>query len=66
MFLQVIHKRVTRMVSTDLHLRQDEWDSSLSAVRMSGSRERRAQLRIIDSKVKWNANRIADIISRKE
>lgn len=66
LFLQVIHKRVTRMVSTDLHLRQDEWDSSLSAVRMSGSRERRAQLRIIDSKVKWNANRIADIISRKE
>lgn len=66
MFFQVIHNRVTRTINTDLHLRPDEWDSSLSAVRISGSRERMAQLQLIDSKAKWGISRIADIIMRKE
>lgn len=66
LFFQVIHRRVTRTVSTGYHVRPDEWDGALSAVRIAGSPERQAHLQMVASKIKWDLKQLTAIILEKE
>lgn len=66
LFFQVIHRRVTRTVSTDYHVNTDEWDDALSAVRMGGSPGRQAYLQMVASKIRWNMKQFTAILVEKE
>ena len=40
LYFQVIHRRSTRTVYTDYHIRPDEWNEKTSSVRVTGTPER--------------------------
>lgn len=66
LYFQVIHRRTARTIYTDCHIRADEWDEEFSSIRVIGSQERQAQLRLIASKVRWGIRRLTAIITEKE
>lgn len=66
LYFQVIHRRSTRTVCTDYHVTPEEWDGRTSSVRVTGTPERQAELRLIVSKVRWDCRQIASLITEKE
>ena len=66
LYFQVIHHRSTRTVYTDYHIRPDEWNEKTSSVRVAGTPERRAELQMMVSKVRWNCKQITSLITEKE
>ena len=54
LYFQVIHRRVVKMIYTDFHIRQDEWNDTTSFIRITGTPERQAFLQLTASKVQWN------------
>ena len=66
LYFQVIHRRSTRTVYTDYHIRPDEWNEKTSSVRITGTPERQAELRMVVSKVRWDCRQITSLITEKE
>ena len=66
LYFQVIHRRRTRTVYTDYHIRPDEWNEKTSSVRITGTPERQAELRMVVSKVRWDCRQITSLITEKE
>ena len=66
LYFQVIHRRSTRTVYTDYHVMPEEWDEKLSFLRIIGSSERQAELRLIVPKVRWDIRQLTSIITEKE
>lgn len=66
LYFQVIHRRSTRTVYTDYHIRRDEWNEKTSSVRVTGTPERQAELRMVFSKVRWDCRQITSLITEKE
>ena len=66
LYFQVIHRRVVKMIYTDFHIRQDEWNDTTSFIRITGTPERQAFLQLTASKVQWNTKQLTAIITDKE
>lgn len=66
LYFQVIHRRVVKMIYTDFHIRQDEWNDTTSFIRITGMPERQAFLQLTASKVQWNTKQLTAIITDKE
>ena len=66
MYFQVTHRRSTRAVYTDYHITPEEWDGRTSFIRIIGTPERQAELRLITSKVRWDCKQITSLITEKE
>ena len=66
LYFQVIHRRSTRTVCTDYHIRPEEWDGRTSSVRVTGTPERQAELRMVVSRVRWDCRQITSLITEKE
>ena len=66
LYFQVIHRRSMRTVYTDYHVMPEEWDEKLSFLRIIGSSERQAELRLIVPKVRWDIRQLTSIITEKE
>ena len=66
LYFQVIHRRSTRTVYTDYHIRPDEWNEKTSSVRVTGTPERRAELQMMVSKLRWDCKQITSLITEKE
>ena len=66
LYYRVIHERVARTVFTDCHVFQEEWDVANSTIRINGSKERRAYLKLAASKLETGMERLTKIIAEKE
>ena len=66
LYFQVIHRRGTRTVHTDYHIRPEEWNRRTSSVLVTGTPERQAELRLLVSKTRWDSRQLAAIIREKE
>lgn len=66
LYFQVTHRRSTRTVYTDYHITPEEWDGRTSFIRITGTPERQAELRLITSKLRWNCKQITSLIAEKE
>lgn len=66
LYFQVIHRRSTRTVCTDYHIRPEEWDGRTSSVRVTGTPERQAELQMVVSKVRWDCRQITSLITERE
>lgn len=66
LYFQVTHRRSTRTVYTDYHITLEEWDGRTSFIRITGTPERQAELRLITSKLRWNCKQITSLIAEKE
>lgn len=66
LYFQVIHRRSIRTIHTDYHIRPEEWDEKNSFVRITGTPDRQAGLRLIVSKVQWDCRQLAAIVKEKE
>ena len=66
LYFQVIHRRSTRTVCTDYHIKPEEWDEKKSFVRIIGTPERQAGLQLIAAKVQWDCKQLTALIREKE
>lgn len=66
LYFQVIHRRNTRIVYTDCLIKPDEWDVKASFPRIAGTHERKAELQLIASKLRWNSKQLTALIMEKE
>ena len=66
LYFQVTHRRSTRTVYTDYHITPEEWDGRTSFIRITGTPERQAELRLITSKLQWSCKQITSLITEKE
>lgn len=66
LYFQVIHRRSTRTFYTDYHIWPDEWDEKVSFLRVRGTPERQAELRLTASKVRWDSKRLAALVTERE
>ena len=66
LYFQVTHRRSTRTVYTDYHITPEEWDGRTSFIRITGTPERQAELRLITSKLRWSCKQITSLITEKE
>lgn len=66
LYFQVTHRRSTRTVYTDYHITPKEWDGRTSFIRITGTPERQAELRLITSKLRWSCKQITSLITEKE
>ena len=66
MYFQVTHRRSTRTVYTDYRVMPEEWDGRTSFIRITGTPERRAELQLIASKLRWDCKQITSLITEKE
>lgn len=66
LYFQVIHRRSTKTVYTDYHIKQNEWNERTSSVHVTGTPERQAELRLVASKVQWDIRQLTAIIREKE
>lgn len=66
LYFQVTHRRSTRTVYTDYHITLEEWDGRTSFIRITGTPERQAELRLITSKLRWDCKQITSLITEKE
>lgn len=66
LYFQVTHRRSTRTVYTDYHITPEEWDGRTSFIRITGTPERQAELRLITSKLRWSCKQITSLIAEKE
>ena len=66
LYFQVTHRRSTRTVYTDYHITPEEWDGRTSFIRITGTPERQAELRLITSKLRWDCKQITSLIAEKE
>lgn len=66
LYFQVTHRRSTRTVYTDYHITLEEWDGRTSFIRITGTPERQAELRLITSKLRWDCKQITSLIAEKE
>lgn len=66
MHFQVTHRRSTRTVYTDYRVMPEEWDGRTSFIRITGTPERRAELQLIASKLRWDCKQITSLITEKE
>ena len=66
LFFILTHRRATRTIYTEFHIKPNEWNDYSSAVKISGTPERQAQLQLIASKVNWSYKLLKSIIAEKE
>lgn len=65
LYYQVIHNRVVRQINTDYKLFASEWDSHFEAIilhRIPNEQERNNYLLSISSRIKWDKDRLNNII----
>lgn len=62
-YYQVIHNRVVRQVSTDIHVHESEWDSKRSSIKAPGrtSPDRKRYLQTVTERVQWDTKRLKTI-----
>ena len=62
-YYQVIHNRVVRQVSTDIHVHESEWDSKRSSIKAPGrtSPDRKRYLQTVTERVQWDTKRLKAI-----
>lgn len=65
-YFQVTHRRSTRTVYTDYRVMPEEWDGRTSFILITGTPERRAELQLIASKLRWDCKQITSLITEKE
>lgn len=66
LYFQLIHRRSTRTVYTGYHIKSEEWHEKTSSVRITGTPERQAELRLTASKIQWASKQLTAIIREKE
>ena len=66
LYFQVTHRRSTRTVYTDYRIMPEEWDGRTSFIRITGTPERQAELRLITSTLRWDCKQITSLITEKE
>lgn len=66
LYFQIVHRRSVRTVFTDYRVTPEEWDDCISSIRITGTPERQAHLRLLASKVQWKVRQLAAIITEKE
>lgn len=66
LYFQVIHRRSTRTVYTQYHIRPEEWDERRAFVRIAGTPDRQAGLRLMAAKVQWDSRRFAALVKERE
>lgn len=66
LFFILTHRRATRTIYTEFHIKPNEWNDYSSAVKILGTPERQAQLQLIASKVNWSYKLLKSIIAEKE
>ncbi len=66
MYFQIAHRGIVKVVYTDLHIMEDEWDDATSSFRKTVTPARRALLQLVASKAQWIAGKITAIITKRE
>lgn len=66
LYFQVIHHRISRTIYTGYHLHPDEWDRKTASIRITGTPERQAWLKLQASKLRWDTQQLSAIITEKE
>ncbi len=66
LYYQVTHQRRVRTLSTDHHLIAENWDDSRHTFIPSGNERQQAEVRLVASMVRWEMQRMAEIVSFKE
>lgn len=66
LYFQVLHRRSVRLACTDYHIKPDEWDEKASFIRITGTPERQAELRLAISKILWDSKQLTTLITEKE
>ncbi len=66
LYFQIIHRRISGTVYTGYHLHPDEWDKQTSSIRIAGTPERQAWLRLQASKLQWDIRQLSAVITEKE
>lgn len=66
LYFKIIHRRISKTIYTDCHLLPAEWDKRTSSIRVTGTPERRAWLKLQVSKLQWDAKQLSAIITEKE
>ena len=63
LYFQIIHRRISGTVYTGYHLHPDEWDKQTSSIRIAGTPERQAWLRLQASKLQWDIRQLSAVSS---
>lgn len=63
-YYQIIHNRVPRQITTDYHIRPDEWDGKRSVVTTSGTGERQHEILSVRDRIRRDVERLRRIISK--
>ncbi len=66
LYFQIHHRRSTRLIFTDYHIKPDEWDEKASFLRITGTPERQAELRLVTSKVLWDGKQLTALVMERE
>ena len=66
LYFQVLHRRSVRLAYTDYHIKPDEWDEKASFIRITGTPERQAELRLAISQILWDSKQLTTLITEKE
>ena len=66
LYFQVVHGRSTSTVCAGCRVAPHEWNGESSSLRIGGTPERQAELRLAASKLKWCGRQLAAIIAEKE
>ena len=66
LYYYLIHQRTVRWISTDYHLFPQEWNDKSRCIAIGKHTGRETHLRLIQSKVNWEMQRMQRIIHEKE
>lgn len=66
LYYYLIHQRTVRWISTDYHLFPQEWNDKSGCIVIGKPTGRERQLRLIQSKVNWEMQRMQRIIHERE
>ena len=63
-YYQIIHCRRPRQLLTDYHIRPDEWDAGMAAIRLDNAGERTSLLRSMNERIRWDVEHITKIFRK--
>ena len=66
LYYQLIHQRAVRWISTDYHVRPEEWNGRKGRIVIGTRTGREAPLRLMQSKVNWEVQQMQRIIHERE
>lgn len=65
-YYQIIHESKVRQLSTDYHIRPDEWDENRAMVTTKQSSERKSFILSIRERIRWDVERLSKIDKKLE